>query len=208
MNPRGSGPRRPLAASGRRRRPAAVEGAPGATGSAPSDLPDDDKAFVSRPRISAMALDPLPVPVVYLGTMATLLAVVFAVVHVVAFSESPPTDAEWRADAAALAGEVHAAAEADPWEGGDYRRLAALASRIQGHLRAAPESVDRGIERELLELSLDCRSVGFERTAGQGPPTPAGIDELDAVAGDAAALERRLTPDPTDRGVDPDGAGG
>jgi acetylornithine deacetylase/succinyl-diaminopimelate desuccinylase-like protein len=153
-----------------------------------------------------MAFDPLPV--LYLGTMAALLSAVFAVVHVVAFSESPPTDAEWRADAASLTGEVRAAAEGDPWEGDDSRRLAALASRIQGHLRAAPKSVDRGIERELFELSLDCRAVGFERTAGRGPPAPEELDDLDAVAKSAAALERRLTVDPTpESGGGPDDAG-
>lgn len=156
-----------------------------------------------------MALDPfslsppLPLPLLFLAALAALLCGVLAIVRIVAFSAPPGTADEWRAEASAVAGEIRTAAEAgatdaDPGVG---RRLVPLASRLRGHLRAAPASVDAGLEGALYELSRDCRAIGVECAARRGPMSLDAVDDLEALAADAAALERRLSaPEPTDRG--------
>ncbi|MFC4358298.1 hypothetical protein ACFO0N_10105 [Halobium salinum] len=148
-----------------------------------------------------LAVDPLPVAFV-LGLAAVLCAVV-GVVHVVAFSGPSRTATEWRAEASALTAEVEAAAEAaepERWAAGETtqrpRRLVPLASRLQGHLRGAPPAVDPGLTQALFELSMDCQSVGFE-TARRGATTLDAMEDLEAVADDAAALGRRLSVEST-----------
>lgn len=96
-------------------------------------------------------------------------------------------DGSWEAEAAALAREVHDAV------GEDYRtaqrRLVPLASRIDGHLRAAPPDVDDRLLGRLHELGVECRAVSMEHPYRESSETLEA--KFDALETAARAVERK-----------------
>lgn len=105
-----------------------------------------------------------------------------------------PSDVEaWHEGARDLAGEVRrAASSVDRPADRDRisRRLLPLSGRIQGHVRAAPGSVEAAAYRGLFELGVACQRVALEhRPIGTSLDGVFLEDRLEALADEAAALE-------------------
>lgn len=124
---------------------------------------------------------------------AVLLAAVGVAGYVLRRREAPPAaeGAAWRDEAAALAREVQQAAEpsatpADPDQ--VARRLLPLAGRIQGHVRAAPASVEEGTYRGLFELGVACQRVAVEHRPAGRVDGPFLEDRLESLRAEADAV--------------------
>jgi hypothetical protein len=70
-------------------------------------------------------------------------------------------DGTWTADTITLARDVRAATDYEDFDE-VQRRLVPLASRLDGHLRAAPPDADDRLRGLVRDLSVECRSVGME----------------------------------------------
>lgn len=97
----------------------------------------------------------------------------------------------WCDEAAALAREVRQAAEptatpADPDR--VARRLLPLAGRIQGHLRAAPTSIDEASYRGLFELGVTCQRIAVEHRPAARVDGPFLEDRLESLRTEADAV--------------------
>lgn len=103
------------------------------------------------------------------------------------------TGESWCQGTRALAQEVQRAAEAGETPADPdrvARRLQPLASRIQGHVRSAPASVDAGTYRALFELGMACQRVAVEQRPSSRSANGVFLeDRLESLRADAAALE-------------------
>ncbi|MFB6122871.1 MAG: hypothetical protein ABEJ78_05370 [Haloferacaceae archaeon] len=100
-------------------------------------------------------------------------------------------DEPWEAEVRTLAAEVRTVtADVDDFDTA-RRRLAPLASRIDGHARRAPPDADERLRRSVHELGAACRT--FELEPAARPPGETSLDaRLDALDEAARAVERAV----------------
>lgn len=141
-----------------------------------------------------MSAVPWPWAVFLVDAAVVLVAVAAAAYLLRSRGGDDPSDvAAWHEGAGELAREVQSAATAverpvDPDR--VSRRLLPLSSRIQGHVRAAPASVETAVYRGLFELGVACQRVALEhRPVGTSPDGVFLEDRLASLADEAAALE-------------------
>lgn len=98
--------------------------------------------------------------------------------------------ANWHAEAASLAMEVRAAAEALESGSEDVsRRLLPLATRLRSHARSAPPGADGYLVKRLHDLGTRCYEIGMEHTTDRAVRTGVFLeDRLERLDDDAAAF--------------------
>jgi len=104
---------------------------------------------------------------------------------------------DWYAETVRLVQEVTTIADTDN-DASDpeaiKRTLVPIASRLEGHVRRAPNEADHEVVQRLHDLSVECRVVGFERPEYDAVRRGDFIEpELDRLAEAACALERELS---------------
>lgn len=110
----------------------------------------------------------------------------------------------WNEEATSLAREVQRTAD-DTNVPIDYdrlqRQLVPLASRLKGHARSAPRTVNERVTMELHELGMNCYKVGMEHSTIQGAQSGDFLeDRLDDLQGTAERVEATVStyPEPSD----------
>lgn len=128
------------------------------------------------------------------ANLAVVLAALGVAGHLLRRRSGPPGEpVGWYAEAATLAAEVQAAAAVGgppPDLDAVSRRLLPLSARIEGHVRAAPTTVEAEAHEALFQLGAACRRVAMEhRPIGTDPAAVPLEDRLTSLQTRAEAVE-------------------